>query len=77
LKIFHQELRHPTQPSAVALDVYEQPGGGFLVTEDRRGTRNVVATLGLIDDRAAALKLASDRVDQLFGQQYKLAPAEG
>ena len=76
MKILEEAFRHPTQASEVRLEVYEQPEGGYLVTEDRLGTAKVVATLGLFDDRQAALDRARRRAAELERQRYrKIAPA--
>lgn len=76
MRIFHEVLRHPTQASSVSVNVYEHESGGFLLTEDRTGTRTVVATLGVVDGREAALLRARARVEELQAQRYRpVAPA--
>jgi len=70
MRIFREELRHKAQASGVRLSVFEQPGGGFLATEDRLGTATVVVTLGLFDDRESALARARTRADELKRQRY-------
>jgi len=75
LRIFEQGLAHPTQASAVRVSVFALPEG-HLVTEARAGTSTVVATLGLFDDREAALARARGRVSELERQRYRAtAPA--
>jgi len=69
--VWREEFEHPTQASRVRLNVYEQPEGGYLVTEDRIGTVTVVATLGAYDDREAAVARAAARADELRRQRYR------
>ena len=70
MKLYEVEYAHPAQASRARLRVWEQPEGGFLVTEDRTGTATVVKTVGLFagqssmptqsaagEDRAVALAL--------------------
>jgi hypothetical protein len=71
MRLFQQELDHPTQASRVRVNVFEQPEGGWLVTEDRSGTATVIKTLGLFDDREAALAAARRQVDELTRQRYR------
>ena len=61
---------HPTQASRVALSVFQEPDGRFLVTEARSGPQTVFATLGAYDNREDALKRARDRAQELSGQRY-------
>jgi len=68
--ILHRELAHPTQASRVLLNVFEQPQGGFLVTEHRRGSVTVVRTLGCYDEREPALAAAERRAAELVAQRY-------
>jgi hypothetical protein len=75
MRLLHQEYQHPTQVSRVGLSVFEQPEGGFLVTEERQGTTTVVKTLGLFDAREAALERAQRRESELQGQRYTRVPA--
>jgi len=80
--VWQQEFVHPTQASRVRLVVFEQPpeppsvagmpaGRGFLVTEERLGTRTVVATLGFYEDREAALERMRLRARELELQRYR------
>ena len=76
MRLLHEEYQHPTQASRVGLSVFEQPGGGFLVTEERRGTSTVVKTLGLFDAREAAWDRVRGRESELQAQRYaRVAPA--
>jgi hypothetical protein len=76
MKVLSQEYEHPTQVSRVRLQVFEVPGEGYLVTEDRIGTVTVVATLGLFSTREAALRRLDSRGRELMGQRYRpVAPA--
>lgn len=74
MRIFEQGLAHPTQASGVRVRVFSLPEG-HLVTEERSGTATVVATLGLFDDREAALARARGRVSELERQRYRATPA--
>ena len=75
MKLLEQTLAHPTQASLVRLNVFALPEG-HLVTEERIGTTTVVATLGLFDDRDAALARARSRAAELEAQRYRvLSPA--
>ena len=79
----HEEvLDHPTQASRVRLHVFEKPPepvvtgmgpdrSGFLVTEDRVGTRTVVSTLGFLATRAEALERLRARASELAQQRYR------
>ena len=87
MSIEERVFRHPSQASLVRLAVYETSAGqsavegmpddgGFLVTEERRGSSKVVKTLGFFTDRAAALTALERRAAQLEGQRYRpAAPA--
>ena len=66
-----REFVHPTQPGQVRLRVYQPETGGFLVTEERDGTRTVVATLGLYDSQEAALARVEERARSLEAQRYR------
>lgn len=66
-----REFAHPTQASRVRLNVYQPETGGFLVTEERDGTRTVVATLGLYDSKEAALARVEERARALEAQRYR------
>jgi hypothetical protein len=56
--------------------VFEQPGEGFLVTEERGGTATVVKTLGLFERREPALERVRERERELQAQRFtKVAPA--
>ncbi len=65
-----REYEHPTQATRVRLQVFEAPGEGYLVTEDRIGTVTVIATLGLFETREAALDRLESRGQELVRQQY-------
>jgi hypothetical protein len=71
VRIFQEQLAHPSQASQVRVNVFEQPEGGWLVTEDRTGTATVVKTLGLFDEREAALAAARRHVEGLARQRYR------
>ncbi len=76
MRLRHEEYEHPTQVGRVGLSVFEQPGGGFLVTEERGGTATVVKTLGLFEHRELALERARARETELQAQRYtRVAPA--
>ncbi len=80
-------FQHPLQASHIRLAVYEQPAdtspvegmpddAGFLVTEEWRGSSNVVKTLGFSADRKAAAEILARRAGQLEVQRYRpVAPA--
>ncbi len=70
MNVLVEEYHHPTQPTRVRLNVYQQPEG-FLVTEERVGSATVVGTLGLVADREAALALVRDRAGSLRLQRYQ------
>jgi hypothetical protein len=70
MRILQESFEHPTQASRVRLTVFEQPEG-YLVTEERIGTVTVVATLGLFDEREAALARVRTRVGDLQAQRYR------
>jgi len=70
MRILHRVLAHPTQASRVSLNVFEQPQGGFLVTEDRHGSVTVVRTLGFYEAREQALAAAERRAAELEAQRY-------
>jgi hypothetical protein len=70
MRIHQETFEHPIQASRVRLTVFEQPEG-YLVTEERIGTVTVVATLGLFDEREAALARARMRAHDLQAQQYR------
>ncbi len=73
--LLHEDYQHPSQASRVGLSVFEQPEGGFLVTEEWRGTTTVVKTLGLFEAREAALERARGREKELQGQRYTKVPS--
>jgi hypothetical protein len=76
VRLLHEEYEHPTQVGRVGLSVFEQPGEGFLVTEERGGTTTVVKTLGLFEGREQALERVGAREAELRGQRYtKVASA--
>jgi hypothetical protein len=73
----HEELfEHPVQASRVRLNVFEQPEG-YLVTEERIGAVTVVATLGVFQEREAALERARLRAGDLIAQRYSKVTANG
>ncbi len=57
--------------STVALSAFAPPRGGYLVTEERRGTTTVFSTLGLFDTREAAAARVRERAHELAGQGYR------
>jgi hypothetical protein len=71
MKLLEAEYAHPTQASRARLRVWEQPQGGYLVTEDRTGTATVVKTLGLFAGREEALARARARGEELARQRYR------
>jgi len=73
--VVQEELVHPTQPSRVRLRVFAQEGGGFLVTEERVGTRTVYSSLGVFDSREAAEARLRERARELATQRYDPVPA--
>jgi len=70
MEIYAEEFAHPTQASRVRLRVFQQPEGGFLVTEEWVGTATVVKTLGLFDARQPALEKAAARASELARQRF-------
>jgi hypothetical protein len=70
MRLLHEEYQHPSQASRVGVSVFEQPSGGFLVTEEWQGTSTVVKTLGLFDGREDALDRARGRGKELQAQRY-------
>jgi hypothetical protein len=76
VRLLHEEYEHPTQVGRVGLSVFEQPGEGFLVTEERGGTATVVKTIGLFERREPALERVRERERELQAQRFtKVAPA--
>jgi hypothetical protein len=76
VRLLHEEFEHPTQVGRVGLSVFEQPGEGFLVTEERGGTATVIKTLGLFERRELALERVGARATELQAQRYtKVASA--
>ena len=83
----HEEiLVHPTQASRVRLRVFERPPErtvtgmgpdqkGFLVTEERIGSRTVFSTLGFLPTREEALDRLRARSTELAEQRYRPASA--
>jgi len=81
--LVHEEiLVHPTQASRVRLRVFERPPEetvagmgpdrpGYLVTEERIGSRTVVSTLGFLATREEALERLRERYDELAQQRYR------
>jgi hypothetical protein len=81
----HEEvLVHPTQASRVRLRVFEKPPErvvagmgpdhkGFLVTEERIGSRTVFNTLGFLPTREEALATLRGRASELVRQHYRPA----
>lgn len=79
----HEEiLVHPTQASRVRLRVFEKPPepivagmgpdqAGFLVTEERIGSRTVVNTLGFLPTKEEALARMRARAGELAQQRYR------
>ena len=70
MRILAADYAHPSQASRVQIAVFEQ-AGSFLVTEQRAGAWKVMKTLGVFDDRDAALKAAAARGLELIGQRYE------
>lgn len=85
--ILQESFAHPTQGSRVTLAVFEQRAdhspvqgmpdeGGFLCTEEWKGSSKVVKTLGFFADRAAAEACLRRRADALVAQRFQpIAPA--
>jgi hypothetical protein len=83
----HEEiLVHPTQASRVRLRVFDRPPertvagmgpdhAGFLVTEERIGSRTVFNTLGFLPTREEALDRLRARATELSQQRYRPATA--
>jgi hypothetical protein len=71
MRLEHAEYQHPTQASRVGLNVFEQPAGGFLVTEEWKGTATVVKTLGFFDAREAATGCVRRREAELRAQGFQ------
>jgi len=71
MRILHEQYAHPTQASIVALSVFESRDGGFLVTEERRGTATVYRTLGVFDTREGASARVRERARELEAQRYR------
>ena len=71
MRIVQETYQHPTQASLVRLNVYENPQGGYLVTEDRVGSSTVVATLGVFVDRDSAVARVRSRSEELILQRYR------
>jgi hypothetical protein len=77
VKLYEVEYAHPAQASRARLRVWEQPEGGFLVTEDRTGTATVVKTVGLFAGREEALARVRSRGEELERQRYRPVLAGG
>jgi hypothetical protein len=76
MRIFSREFEHPTQAGRVRLNIFEEPGRGYLATEERRGTVTVVATRGLFGSREEALARIEGRAQELVRQRYRaVAPS--
>jgi hypothetical protein len=75
MRILHEEYAHPTQATTVGLSVFESRDGGYLVTEERRGTATVYRTLGVFDTREAATARVRERSRELGAQRYRRAGA--
>ncbi|HET7746433.1 MAG TPA: hypothetical protein VFM29_03975 [Vicinamibacteria bacterium] len=87
MAILQETFQHPTQGSRVTLAVFEQPpdhspvqgmpdDGGFLCTEEWKGSSKVVKTLGFFADRAAAEACLRRRAEALLAQRFRpIAPA--
>ena len=84
MRVHEEELVHPTQASRVRLRVFErQPEPtvagmgpdrpGYLVTEERIGSRTVVSTLGFLPTREEALERLRARAGELAQQRYRPA----
>jgi hypothetical protein len=85
MRIHQEVLEHPTQTSLLLLNVYEQDVDkdtaaadddargvtGYLVTEDRRGSSNVVKTIGFFRTRDEALACVRERSADLQSQRYR------
>ena len=71
MRVLYEQYAHPTQASVAGLSVFAQPEGGYLVTEERRGTTAVFSTLGLFDSREAATARVRERAAELEGQRYR------
>jgi hypothetical protein len=81
--LVHEEvLVHPTQASRVRLRVFERPPEetvagmgpdrpGYLVTEERIGSRTIVSTLGFLSTRDEALTRLRERAEELARQRYR------
>ena len=83
MRIDQQELEHPRQTSRVRLNLYryqppaeERVAGmlplqeGYLLTEERIGTRVVVASLGFFAGEAQARARMRERAGELAQQGY-------
>jgi hypothetical protein len=88
MRIQQQELQHPTQVSRLRLNLYrydpareEEVAGlmpdqpGFLLTEERVGTRTVVSSLGFFAEERQAQDLLQRRQHELAEQGWR--PAAG
>jgi hypothetical protein len=82
MTVAEEVLVHPTQASRVRLRVFEQPPErvvagmgpdrtGYLVTEERIGSRTVVSTLGFLPTRDEALARMRARSRELESQHYR------
>ena len=83
----HEEIFvHPTQASRVRLRVFAKPPEptvaglgpdqpGFLVTEERIGSRTVFSTLDFLPTRELALETLRARATELAHQRYRPASA--
>jgi hypothetical protein len=76
MRVFTEELRHPTQASRVLLRIFSPPEGGFLALETWDGTSPVSKTLGLFDVEEEARGRVLERGRQLEREGFsRVAPA--
>ena len=78
--VAERSFQHPYQGSRIRLAVFERAkestvsgmpdDSGYLVTEEWRGSSRVVKTLGLFEDRQAAVDAFERRAAQLAAQRY-------
>jgi len=72
MEILKEEYQSPTLASRVRLQVFEEPGLGYWVTEEWGATTRVRSTLGLFNTREEALAAARKRGQELV--RRRLSP---
>jgi hypothetical protein len=76
MRIFDATYQHPAQASRVRLRVFAPPDGSCLALEAWEGASTVIKTLGLFDDRDAAVARVGEREAELRHEGFsRVAPA--